>query len=234
MKLSIVVPCYNEEKNVGRILPELFSVLDVLDCSSEVILVDDGSSDKTLEMMRRIHRPEVVIVEHRVNKGLGAAVRSGIEAATGDLLVVLDGDLTFHPRFIPDLIQAKKEYSVDFVIGSPYLAHFDTAIPRWRLWISNAANAIYGFLLGKNITSINTIFRLYETAQLKKIPIEAVGFDINTEILFKLVFRGHTFREVPAELTQRVHGVSKLNYAREIRRHLLLLCKILKWKITGY
>lgn len=234
MKLSVVIPCYNEEQNVQRIVPELFPVLDALDCDTEIILVDDGSADGTLRTIKNIHRSEIVIVEHGVNKGLGAAVRSGIAAATGDLLIVLDGDFTFHPRLIPDLIKAKHEHGVDFVIGSPYLGHFDSAIPRWRLWISTVANVLYGFLLGKKIKAINTIFRLYKTADLKKIPLEAVGFDINAEILFKLVFSGKLFSEIPAALTQRKYGESKLNYIRETRRHVILIFRILTWKIFGF
>ncbi|HEY4527465.1 MAG TPA: hypothetical protein VJL09_00280, partial [Candidatus Paceibacterota bacterium] len=82
-------------------------------------------------------------------------------------------------------------------------------------------------------TSVNPIFRLYKTRQLKELTLEAGGFEIFAEILFKLVFGGKTFVEVPAELTGRLYGVSKLNYAREIRRHFFLILKILKWKTRG-
>lgn len=76
--------------------------------------------------------------------------------------------------------------------------------------------------------------QMYETEDLKNIPLEAVGFDINAESLFKLVFHGRTFVEIPAELTQRKYGESKLNYIKETRRHMLLIFRIMRWKIFGF
>jgi len=235
MKLSVVIPCCNEELNVPRYAVELWPVLEFLGVEFEVIVVDDGSKDKTAAEVNKIAKPQIRLVRHEVNKGLGAAMRTGLAAATGDRLIFLDGDLTFNPMLIPRLWQAMRERpEVDFVIGSPNLGGYGENIPTWRLLISKAANGVYRLLLGGPITSINQIFRLYKIEQLKQLPLAAVGFDINAEILFKLVFLGRKFIEVPTELTQRLHGVSKLNYAREMRRHLVLVIKILKWKWFGF
>lgn len=235
MKLSVIVPCCNEEQNVPRFASELWPVLESLDLDFEVVIVDDGSKDNTVVEVKKINKPQLRLVRHEVNRGLGAAMRTGIMTVTGDQLVFLDGDLTFHPRLIPRLLQAKREHpETDFVIGSPNLGGYSKDIPAWRLWISKFANLFYKILLGKPSTSINQIFRLYKTEQLKQLSLKSIGFDINAEILFKLVFRGRKFVEVPAELTSRLHGVSKLNYAREIRRHLILIFKILKWKFFGF
>lgn len=231
MKLSIVIPCCNEELNVPRYAVELLPVFKSLGVEFEVIIVDDGSTDGTISEVNKIFSPQVHLVRHEVNKGLGAALRSGISVATGNYIIFLDGDLTFHPKLIPRLLQAINEHEkVDFIIGSPNLGGYDENIPTWRILISKMSNGVYRLLLGCPVTSINQIFRLYKTEQLKRLQLSAVGFDINAEILFKLVFSGRKFIEVPTELTQRMHGVSKLNYAREIFRHLLLIVKILKWK----
>lgn len=234
-KLSVIIPCCNEERNVPRFADELWPVLESLNLDFEVVIVDDGSKDETVREVEKLNQPQIHLVRHDKNCGLGAAMRTGIAAATGDRLIFLDGDLTFHPTLIPCLLQAKCEHpEADFVIGSPNLGGYGKDIPAWRLWISKSANLVYRVLLGRPITSINQIFRLYKTEQLKKLNLTAVGFDINAEILFKLVFGGKKFIEVPAELTARLHGVSKLNYAREIRRHLVLIFKILKWKFWGF
>lgn len=235
MELSVIIPCFNEEKNVPRYRDELWPILESLGLSFEVVIVNDGSVDGTVAAVEALGKPQARLVRHECNRGLGAAVRTGIAAATGDWLVVLDGDLTFHPKLIPRLLEGRRGHpGVDFVIGSPNLGGYGAGIPGWRLVISKLANILYRVLLGRPITSINQIFRLYKTEQLKNLPLGATGFDINAEILFKLVFRGKTFVEVPAELTQRIYGVSKLNYAKEIRRHVILICKILKWKLIGF
>lgn len=234
-KLSVIIPCFNEELNVPRYAAEVWPVLQAIGLPFEVVIVDDGSKDGTVREVEKLSKAETKLVRHEVNKGLGQAVRTGIAAATGDLVVTLDGDLTFHPRLIPRLLEAyRQEPSVDFIIGSPNLGGYDKNIPQWRLVISKLANGFYRFLLGKKITAINPIFRLYKTKDVQGLSLTAVGYDINAEILFKLVYRGKTFREVPAELTQRQFGVSKLRYGREIRRHLALIAKILKWRVFGW
>lgn len=231
MKLSIVLPCYNEEQNIPRIVPELFPVLEKCNPDFEVVIVDDGSRDGSVDEIKKINDERVCLVEHDINQGLGAAIRTGIANATGDYLITMDTDFTFHPNLIPVLLTALNTHpEVDFVIGSPNLGGYDVGIPGWRMAISKSANRFYRFLLGRPATSINQIFRLYKIEQLKSLPLEAIGFDINTEILFRLVFCGKRFVEVPAELTQRLYGVSKLNYYKEIRRHLVLICRVIKWK----
>lgn len=235
MQLSVIIPCFNEEQNVPRYSQELWPVLESLGLSFEVVIVDDGSKDGTVGAVEALGKKEARLARHEVNQGLGAAVRTGITTATGERLVILDGDLTFHPKLIARLLEGSAQNpEADFIIGSPNLGGYGVGIPAWRLAISKIANFIYYILLGKPITSINQIFRLYKTADLQALPLGAVGFDINAEILFKLVFRGKRFFEVPAELTNRLLGVSKLNYAREIRRHMVLIFKILKWKFFGF
>lgn len=232
MKLSVIIPCFNEEENVRRFAPELLPVLDGLAIESEVVLVDDGSVDGTAREIKNIRDPRIRLVAHEKNQGLSAAMRTGIAAATGDLIVFLDSDLTFHPKLIPQLISAFEAGHVDFVIGSPKLGGYGKDIPAYRLFVSKVANWVYALLLGKPVTSINQILRLYKTPQLKELHLTSRGYEINAEILFKLVFKGRTFVEVPAELTARQFGVSKLNYMREFRRHAVLLLKIIWWKFS--
>ncbi len=234
MKLSVVIPCFNEEENVRRFAAELLPVLDGLAMQSEVVLVDDGSVDGTSQEIKNIHDARVRLVTHGKNQGLSAAMRTGIQAATGDLIVFLDSDLTFHPKLIPQLINAFEANRVDFVIGSPKLGGYAKDIPAYRLFISKAANRVYAALLGKPVTSINQILRLYKAPALKALTLTSKGYEINAEILFKLVFAGRKFVEIPAALTTRQFGVSKLRYGREFRRHAVLLLKIIWWKLLSF
>lgn len=232
MIISVILPCFNESENVKRFVPELWPVLESLGIDFEVVAVDDGSSDDTAERLAEINDPRLRIVKHAKNMGLGAAVRTGIAAAQGDYTVILDADFTFHPKLIVDLWKTRNEFAVDFVIGSPALGGYGEEVARWRIVISKIANFIYSQLLGKPITSVNQILRLYRTADLKSLNLQANGFEINAEILFKLVYAGKSFKEIPAQLTNRLYGVSKLNYKKELIRHAALVSKVLVWRLV--
>lgn len=234
MKLTVVLPCYNEEENIARIPEVLMPELSALGCEYEILLIDDGSTDKSVSAARSLSIPQLRIISHEKNKGIGAAVKTAIREAGGDLLVILDTDFTFHPRYIKDLLGRYGKGDVDFVIGSPRLASFGKDIQKYRVFISVAANMVYSALLGKKVTAISPIFRLYKTSQLKELKIETDGFDISVEILFRLVLAGKRFAEVPAPLGMRQFGVSKLNYKKEIIRHLILVRKIFVWRIKDF
>lgn len=234
-KLSVILPCLNEEKNIRRISTELLPILKELKEDFEIIAVDDGSTDNSEKEIIKIGDPHIKLIKHPKNLGLGHAIRTGINNAKGDLLVTLDTDFTFSPKFIPLLLEnLKKKPNIDFIIGSPALGGHEKNIHSLRVIVSKMANKTYSFLLGRKATAITSIFRLYKTEQLKNLSLESKGFEIVAEILFKLVFSGRKFFEVPVPLTQRIYGVSHLNYRREIIRHFFLILKILKWKIFGF
>ncbi len=234
-KLSVILPCLNEERNIRRIPAELLPVLKNIGEDFEIIIVDDGSTDDSEREVLKIKEPRIKIVKHFKNLGLGCAIRTGIDNAKGDLLITLDTDFTFSPKYIPLLLEnMKKRPDIDFIIGSPALGSYGKDINYLRVIISKTANKFYSFLAGGKMTSINQIFRLYRTEQLKNLSLESNGFEISAEILFKLVFSGRKFLEVPVALTRRIYGVSHLNYRKEIIRHFFLILKILKWKIFGF
>ncbi len=231
MKLTVVLPCYNEEENVARIPEILLPELSALGCDYEILLIDDGSTDRSVVRARELSIPQLKIIRHERNRGIGAAVKTAIREASGELLVTLDTDFTFHPRYIKDLLDRYKAGDVDFVIGSPRLAGYGKDIQKYRVFISVAANMVYSALLGRKVTAVSPIFRLYKTSQLKELKIETDGFDISVEILFRLILAGRKFAEVPAPLGLRAFGESKLNYKKEIFRHLHLIRKIVLWRL---
>jgi len=231
--ITYLVPVFNEEENLLRIAPELLPVIKKIG-KFEILIVDDGSIDKSREIEDELSKKhkEIVVVKHKKNRGLGAAVRTGINHANGDLLIALDADFTFHPNEIPKLIEAHEKTNADCVIGSHFLkgGNFEKVLTH-RVFLSKAVNKVYQILMGKKIASISSIFRLYRTDCLKKMPIVSTGFDINAEILFKLIKAKRKIIEVPATLTTRIHGESKINTAREIKNHIKLILKILYWRI---
>jgi len=235
MTLSIIIPAYQEEENIPYIEEELFPVLENLPMPVEVVFVDDGSTDKTVERIRRLmeRRPSVKLFQHAKNLGLGAAIRTGIRNCTGELVVTMDSDLTFHPRQIPALLERFRQGDVDCVIGSPALAQgYDPSIAFYRIFLSRGANFLYGIMLGKRITAVSPIFRLYRAAQVKELNLESDRFEINAEILAKLLMKKRKIAEIPAALTLRKYGQSKLDSPREILNHLKLMSKIIAWRLS--
>ena len=171
------------------------------------------------------------LIKHDRNRGLGAAIRTGISAGRGELVVTLDTDLTFSPTLIPALLERFDKGDVDVVSGSPRLAGYANEIPSYRIFVGRMSTVIYTAILGTHVTSVSPILRLYRRQDLLDLDLRAVGFDINAEILFGLVRNKKRVAEIPAPLTQRIHGTSNLNYGREMRRHLRLVLRMLKWKM---
>ncbi len=236
-KLSVILPCFNEEENIKRISTELLPILRNLEEDFEIIVVDDGSTDNSEKEILKIktEEPHIKLVKHPKNLGAGSAFRTGFKNAESDLLITMDADFTFSPKFIPLLLEnIKKRPDIDFVIGSPKLGGYEKDVEFWRIIISKFINGIYSFLLRQKVTAVTPFFRLYKTNQIKKLSLKSRGFEICAEILFKLVFSGRKFIEVPTPLTKRIHGVSHLNYRKEIIRHFFLMLKVLKWKIFSF
>ena len=229
--LSIIIPAYNESGSLSRYEAELFPVLSTLGVPIEVIVVDDGSTDDTAALAQAFGDP-VRVCCHAENQGLAAALQTGIRAAQGDLVVTLDGDLTFSPTLIAPLLARFSVGDVDIVAGAPALAGYDTRIPKRRVVMSKLAGRVYSTLLAQDVTSVSPILRLYRREQLLEVlPLQARGFEVNAELLFELVKRGRRVVEVPASLTQRQEGTSKMNYWKEVRRNARLVARMLRWRL---
>ncbi|MBI4055706.1 MAG: glycosyltransferase family 2 protein [Elusimicrobia bacterium] len=233
-KLSVLIPCYDEQKNIERFEGELFPELEKLGVPFEVIAVDDGSRDLSGHLLWKYSEKHewFKVVKHTHNQGLGAALRTGLAYASGDALLTLDSDLTFSPKEIPKLWERYLAGDVDCVSGSPILGGY-CEVPAYRKFFSRTGSRLYRLLLGKDLTSASPIFRLYRTAILKILPLTSKSFTINAEILFRLIQKNRKIAEVPVTLGNRTHGQSKLKSWLETRNHLKLLLRILLWKIFG-
>lgn len=229
--LSVILPCYNEEDNIHRIAEELVPELEKSGLDYEILLVDDGSSDNTLTFAQNLNLPRFKILKHEINLGLGEAIKTGFRNASRDLIVTLDADFSFRPETIFLLLERYKKGDVDLVIGSPKLAKHHEELTLFAWLISKVALNVYKVLFGKPLTSVNQILRLYQTKDVKNLEIDARGFEVFAEILFRLiVLENKNFAEIPAAMVKRRYGVSKLNYQVEFLRHLKLVIKILKWQ----
>ncbi len=229
MDLSIIVPCYNELENVPNLRDELFPIIKELakTRSVEVIFVDDGSSDGTLTALQyefgktNIPSIQICFEKHPVNRGLGAAIRTGFSAANGDIVVTTDSDGTYRFDEIFALLDCLTP-EVDLVTASPYHPNGGVKnVPEYRLILSKGSSLIYRVLLGWHIHTYTALFRAYRRKIIDTVPFQSDGFLAGTEILVNSILMGFHAAEYPTILYSRSAGVSKAKIIRTIRAHLL-------------
>lgn len=228
MDLSIIVPCYNESENVPKIQKEFIPVVSELATtqSVEVIFVDDGSTDDTWQALRGTFgqhadpRVQIRFERHDVNRGLGAAIRTGFAAARGDIVVTTDSDGTYEFSEIP-LLLARLSPEVDIVTASPYHPEGGVAgVPAYRLFFSRGCSAVYRLLAHWRVYTYTCLFRAYRMTVVKHVPFASDGFLAGTEILVNGMLMGYQVAEHPAVLYRRAYGVSKARLMQTILAHL--------------
>jgi glycosyltransferase involved in cell wall biosynthesis len=235
--ISIIIPLYNEQENVVHYNLDLFPVItNIAKKTGEMfkfIFIDDGSRDDTVKRLTEItnDRSDVTILRHERNRGMGNAIKTGLASTNGDLVITMDADLTFRPIDVELLVVKYQETKADCISGSPYLkSGLMEEVTPFRLLMSKTVNLLYRILLGSQITCVSPIFRLYKRSALDGIQITSSNFEINAEIISKILIGGKTVIEIPVPLLKRKYGESKINVKKEIKNNLLLLFKIFKTK----
>jgi dolichol-phosphate mannosyltransferase len=229
MSISIIVPCYNEEASLPLLEERLGLALERLaEEDVEVLLIDDGSTDSTragLEAMSDSLRGARVVV-HEENQGLGVALRTGMSASRGDVVVSLDSDCTYDPVEIPELISGLAE--ADVVLGSPYNPAGATAdVPPHRLVLSKTLSNIYRLVLRRpDLYTFTSIFRAYRKQAALEATSSATDYLALAEMLVSLIDSGYEIVEYPTVLNVRANGDSKLRIVRMIRRHAAYVTKL--------
>jgi dolichol-phosphate mannosyltransferase len=224
MDLSIVIPMFNEAENAEATIDRVEEALASFDGAYEIVAVNDGSLDNTLEILKKktVKDRRVGVLSHSKNFGRGMALRTGFKASRGEIVVSMDADLSYDPRYIIDFVEAlKKELDIDFIIGSPYMPGGGVRnVPFHRLWISKLGNKILRFAMPNHIYTSTGIFRAYRRKVLDSIELESDGKEIHLEILSKAIALGFRAKEIPAVLTNRKKGRSKFRFRKTTISHL--------------
>jgi glycosyltransferase involved in cell wall biosynthesis len=198
MKLTVVVPVYNEENSVAELIERVRSV----PVEKEIIAVDDHSCDGTLAILKAL--PGIRVVSHAVNRGKGAAVRTGLSLATGDVVVIQDADLEYDPRDYPRLLGPLTNPRVDAVYGSRFRGGGEFLVA------SRLANCILTFLtnalFGGKVTDMETCYKVIRRPLFQSLRLVADRFDIEPEITAKLLRRRCRIAEVPIRYRARKIG----------------------------
>ena len=226
--VSIIVPCFNESEGIEALREKILPVLARLRLSYgvELILVDDGSLDDTLiKLQRYLHQSQ--IIHHPKNRGVSAAIQTGVAHSIGDIVCVIDCDCTYEPEQLISLLSLMRE-GVDVVTASPYHPKGHVVnVPGWRLFLSKGLSQLYRIVLPQKLYTYTSMFRAFRREVVENVVVTHPGFLGLVEVLAEAMLQGYRIVECPAELKSRAFGQSKLRVARVIRSHLKYLSSLI-------
>lgn len=231
MDISVVIPCYNEEDGIPFLKETLLPLREAILArheSFELLLVNDGSKDRTAEVLAQSFAdfPEARVLTHPQNRGVGAAMRTGFDAAQGAIITCYDADCAYPVLDLLKLVDIVRSGKA-VASATPFLPGGSLeGVPFHRRVLSQGVAELYRAVLGGNAGSIQTFscaFRAYRREALRSIHIESDGFPAASEILARLIMAGHSVQEMPSTLSDRKFGVSKMRKLQTIRAHLKLL-----------
>jgi glycosyltransferase involved in cell wall biosynthesis len=206
MKLSILMPVYNEEERVADAVKQ---ALDVdYPTETELVIVDDGSRDRTAEILGGINDPRLRVVVHPRNKGKGAAIKTAVENATGDYMVILDADLEYDPQDIPRLLEPVLDGRAEVVYGNRTFgshASFSFWYVMGNKAVTTAANMLYNCYLG----DLETCFKLMPVELYRSLKVRSAGFGMEAEVTGKLLRNRYRPFEVPISYRARTREEGK-------------------------
>lgn len=237
--LSIVIPCYNESEGIAAMHARFTEVLPTLEHHGpvELVLVDDGSADNTYELLAQHFgpMPGAQIVRHERNRGLGAALRTGLAQARGAIIVTADSDGTYPFAEIPALVAGLRP-GVDVVTASPYHpAGAIENVPTYRVFISKGASLLYRLLVDWRIHTYTALFRAYRREVVEATGARTThdGFLMVTQMLVEAMLTGYRVAEYPTTLRVRRYGQSKARILRITRSHLRYQAGLIGRRLRG-
>lgn len=203
--LSVIMPVYNERGTLAEILARVRAV----DLEKEIIVIDDGSTDGTREILREEEKKgDLKAFYHEVNRGKGAAVRTGLEHACGDIIIIQDADLEYDPRDYPKLLQPILDGQAEVVYGSRAQVFGETMFRSQALG-NRFLTLVTNLLYGTSLSDMETCYKTFKAEVMKSIPLRSHRFELEPEITAKLLKRGYRIQEVPISYHGREYREGK-------------------------
>ena len=218
--LSIVIPAYNEANFIGKLLEKIADVdLAPLGLEKEIIVINDCSADQTGEIVRGFEG--VTLLEHRVNSGKGMAVRTGLEKATGDFLIIQDADLEYDPEDYIPMLRPLLDDAADVIYGSRYMKYPNGSVIKnlltgkhpdqsWVAYLGGQSLSFVSLLFtGRFLSDTVTAYKLFKSPIIKNLTLETTGFELDHERSAKVLSSGYRILEVPISYLPRTVAEGK-------------------------
>jgi len=222
LKVTILVPVYNEEKTLMSVLSEI----EKLQIDKEIIVINDGSTDGTKEILGSLQNKDIRVIHHSENLGKGKAIQTGLRYSTGDVVAIQDADLEYRPSQIVELLKGFENPDVDAVYGSRFLKKNPNLYKRYLL-----GNKFLTFLInlfyGSSYTDSYTCYKLIKRDVFQKLSLESSRFEIEAEISIKLKKIGARILEIPIDYSPRSIEEGKKIGFKDALRGILTIIKFI-------
>ena len=212
MNLTVIIPVYNEKKTIREIIHRVAGT----QLANEILVVDDGSTDGTRDILAELDGKDGChVIYHQKNKGKGAAVRTGIQEALGDVLLIQDADLEYNPKDYPALLQPLEEEIADVVYGSRFLGGARRPILFWNMVANKILTFVTNILYNNILTDMETGYKIFRKEVVKDMKLHARGFEFEPEFTAKILKRHARIFEVPITFNPREYTEGKKIKAKD-------------------